>query len=455
VKPQIHFLVVGRTDALARSLRQVPAAPPVQVRFCPASGSPEDCLLRDPVRAGIFDADGLGRRAVPLFLRLKKADPLISWFVVDSPGSPDAGLAWVSRGAADYLTKPVEAPSLEGILDRVSRQSLLRRETLRLEKELEKRYVFQGMISKNPFMFEVFSRLDSLAKHFSTVLITGETGTGKDLAARAIHGLSPVRRQKFVVCDCTSIPDSLFESELFGYVRGAFTGAGRDKTGLFEEAEGGIIFLDEVGEVPPAVQSKLLRVLENREFRPVGSSRSRTADVRVIAASNRNLRGAVQAGTFRSDLFHRLSRVEVFLPPLRERPEDIPLLTGHLLERFRKKFGKTLLGVSRDVQKAFLTHDWPGNIRELENVLESSAMVCAKDFIDIGDLPEYLRRLGPGRTRPASPAREDLLTLDDMERRHIFAVLQKTGRNLFRASGVLGISRTTLYAKMKKYGIPR
>jgi DNA-binding NtrC family response regulator len=318
--------------------------------------------------------------------------------MIGGPLHPEEVLDWIHQGATDYLVKPLEIETIHEALKKASEKRELRRETYLLEKKLEKKYIFQGMTSKNPYMLEIFGLIENIARYFTSVLITGETGTGKEMVARAIHDLSGVENRNLVVCDCASIPESLFESELFGYVRGAFTGADRNKRGLFEDAHEGTIFLDEIGNVPMPVQAKLLRVLETRQFRPLGSNEVKYVNVRILAASNRNLAAAIKQNAFREDLYHRLNRVEIHLPPLRERPEDIPLLVRHFLYNSNKAYGKSVKGVSRDVQKLFLRYHWPGNIRELENVLQSAVLVSKKDFIDLADLPKNLRDFLPARS---------------------------------------------------------
>jgi transcriptional regulator with PAS, ATPase and Fis domain len=296
--------------------------------------------------------------------------------------------------------------------------------------------------------------IEKVAKHFTSVLITGETGTGKEMVARAIHKLSPNASCRLIICDCVSIPESLFESELFGYMKGAFTGADKNKKGLFEEANEGIIFLDEIGEIPPSIQAKLLRVLEQREFRPLGSTETKRVNVRVIAATSRNLREGIQEGTFREDLYHRLNKVEIHLPPLRERTEDIPLLARYFLNDYSKAFNKELKGVSQKVQKLFLKYEWPGNVRELENVLERAAMLAKSHFIDISDLPQYLQDSLPSLTKIPFMSKEHLSTLDELEKEYIIYLLNLVGNNLKKTAKILNISRTTLYNKLKKYDIP-
>lgn len=418
---------------------------------------PEENILRAVKEHGfqaiVIDMEKRRKQAVSLLKDLKKFDSLVDVIFIGEPLSPETLLDLISEGMTDFIAKPFEPKALEKTLQKISKKRSLRKETYQLERELEKKYSFQGMIGKSPYMLEVFSLIESIAKFFTSVLITGETGSGKELAARAIHNLSQTRNKKFIICDCVSIPENLFESELFGYVKGAFTGADKDKRGLFEEADGGIIFLDEIGEIPLSVQAKLLRVLEQHQFRPLGSNQNRRVDVRVIAATSRNLREGTKAGTFREDLFHRLNKVEIHLPPLRKRPEDIPLLVRHFLERYSQKFHKDLKGVSREVQKLFLQYRWPGNVRELENVLERAVMLCQKEFIDVSDLPKYFQSVSPSAQGIPFIDKEYLSTLDELEREYITYLLKKTHNNLKKTAEILNISRTTLYNKLKKYNI--
>jgi transcriptional regulator with PAS, ATPase and Fis domain len=361
----------------------------------------------------------------------------------------------INHGLTEYLAKPVRPPTILNLIKKVSERKRLRKETFQLERRLAKKYFFQGIVGKNPYMLEIFSLIEKIAQYFSTILITGETGTGKDMIAQAIHAMSRTQNRTLVICDCVSIPDSLIESELFGYVKGAFTGADKDKKGLFAQADEGIILLDEIGDIPHAFQAKLLRVLETHEYRPLGTTETRRANVRIIASTNRDLRECVRNGSFREDLFHRLNKVEIHLPPLREKPEDIPLLVGYFLDIFNGKFEKLIRGVSRRVQKLFLKYEWPGNIRELENVLERASMLCMKDFIDIEDLPEELQERFASKTHLPFLGRDQLTTLDDLERDYILYLLDETGHNLQKSAKILGISRTTLYNKLEKYGIKR
>ena len=450
---QTNLLVISDDFKLYESIKKAPVAADFNVFF---SQTDDDYLavVRDNgIRVVLVDAGEALAPGLLILKKIKKFDDLIDVLVGGRPAGREAALDVVNAGATDFVPRPYERDILGDILRRIARKRDLRRETLHLEKKLERKYVFEGLISRNPTMLEIFGLVENIAKYFSSVLVTGETGTGKEVVARAIHGLSPFKDRPLVVCDCASVPENLFESELFGYKKGAFTGADRDKRGLFEEADGGTIFLDEIAEIPVAVQAKLLRVLESREFRPLGAGESTSVEVRVLAATNRDLAERVRAGAFREDLLHRLNKVVIELPPLRERLEDIPLLVRHFLQAANKSFGKSVRGVSREVQKLFLKYGWPGNVRELANVLESAVLLCKKDFIDLANLPKYLRDFIPPEGAAAFAGRGQLSSLQDLEKDYIAYLLKVTKGNLRQTAKILAISRTTLYNKLAKYGI--
>jgi DNA-binding NtrC family response regulator len=452
-----NLLVVGDQTEIYDLLELSPPSGDYQYFFCGKSEDIPAFIRANDIRIVVLDVADPPAPDMERLQDIKKADPRLTVVVVSPPAPTDEILDWIGQGASDVLTRPIVPAALVEVLRKNIEKCVLRRETFILEKRLEKKYMFHGIVSKSPAMYEVFGRIESIARYFTSVLITGETGTGKELIARAIHGLSEARGARLVICDCASIPEGLFESELFGYVRGAFTGADRTKRGLFEEAQDGTIFLDEIGEIPILVQAKLLRVLENRQFRPLGSNEIKYANVRVIAATNRDLAREIKAGGFREDLIHRLNRVEIHLPPLRERMEDVPLLIRYFLEILNRTYGKGLKGVSQEAQKLLLKLPWPGNVRELENALHSAAMVAKKDFIDLEDLPKELRKAGastaPAR-KPPAPG-EPLASLEAVEKDYIAFVLASTSHNLKKAAGILGVSRTTLYNKMAKYGLAR
>jgi DNA-binding NtrC family response regulator len=450
---QTNLLIISDDFALYETVKKSPVAVDFNVFFSQTEDDYLDVIRENGIRVVLVDSGDALAAGLVIMKKIKKFDALVDVLVGGVPIGRDAVLDIVHAGATDFVPKPYERDILADILRRMSRKRELRRETLHLERKLERKYVFEGLISRNPTMLEIFSLIENITKYFSSVLITGETGTGKEVVARAIHGLSPHKDKPLVVCDCASIPENLFESELFGYRKGAFTGADRDKPGLFDEADGGTIFLDEIAEIPVAVQAKLLRVLENFEFRPLGANENTGVEVRVIAATNKDLAEMVRAGTFREDLFHRLNKVVIDLPPLRERPEDIPLLARHFLQGASRDFSKNVRGVSREVQKLFLKYGWPGNVRELANVLESAAMLCKKDFIDVANLPKYLRDYIPPLGAVAFAGQGRLSSLSDLEKEYIAYLLKVTKGNLRQTAKILSISRTTLYNKLAKYGI--
>jgi len=448
---QTNLLVISDDFSLYETIKRASVGVDFNLYFSQTNDDYLAIVRGNGIRVALVDSGDSIAGALVALKKLKKFDPMIDVLIGGEPLDRDAILDVIHAGATDFIPRPYRNDILQEILRRISVKRVLRRETFQLERKLERKYAFQGLTSRNPYMLEIFGLIENIAKYFTSVLITGETGTGKEIVARAIHGLSPYRSKPLVVCDCAAIPENLFESELFGYKKGAFTGADRDKPGLFEEADGGIIFLDEIAEIPVAVQAKLLRVLESHEFRPLGANENTAVVVRVIAATNRDLAGTVRTGAFREDLFHRLNKVVIELPPLRERLEDILLLVRHFLQLSNKKFSKGLKGVSRDVQKLFLKYSWPGNIRELENVLESAAMLCKKDFIELANLPKYLRDFIPPQGAMAFVGREHLSSLDDLEKDYITYLLKVTKRNLRQTAKILGISRTTLYNKLAKY----
>ncbi len=421
--------------------------------FCGKDGNLFPAIEGQGIRIALLDVAGDEDRDRKLLKIIRTIDPIIE-IVVAGPPVPSASVIdWINQGATDYLLSPLSPDVLLLILKRQEEKRLLRKETFALERELEKKYVFQDMIGKSPFMLDIFAMIENVAKYFSTVLVTGETGSGKELVARALWAAGPLRKHAFVTCDCASIPDNLLESELFGYVKGAFTGAETDKKGLFEEADQGVIFLDEIGEVPLLLQSKLLRVIDTSRFRPVGATSERQVDVRIVAATNRGLEDMVRKGTFRADLFHRLNKVEIHVPSLRERAEDILLLARHFLARYNKKFEKSIKGISRDVQKFLNLYPWPGNVRELENAIESACLVSQKDFIDFSCLPKYLQSKNVSSGRYVPWFSNQAVSLENMEKEYIEHQLIAQNGNIKRTAEILRISRTSLYSRLQKYGV--
>jgi DNA-binding NtrC family response regulator len=376
-----------------------------------------------------------------LLERMLAADPAANVIVITGHYSTESAIEAIQKGACDYLTKPLDIQRLRARIASVLTEAEIRRKTLLLEQELLKACQFEGIVSRSPLMLEVFAKIRRVAPHFKTVLITGATGTGKELVARALHQLSPSQADRFVAFNCSGLMENLAESELFGYVKGAFTGAIQDRAGLFESADRGTIFLDEVGELSPPVQAKLLRVLQDRHVRRVGSAFSRAIDVRVIAATNRDLKTMVREGHFREDLYYRLAVVEIALPALANRREDLPLLERYFVQKFAMEYGKPISGLTRRAQSRMATYPWPGNIRELENVIGNACMMTEGKFLDVNDLPERLR----GGFSDQMTTDETFLSLEEVQRRHVLRILELVGGNKVRAAEILGVGRATIY----------
>jgi DNA-binding NtrC family response regulator len=381
-----------------------------------------------------------------LLERIVAVDPGVDVILITAHYSSESAVEAIQKGACDYLNKPLDVEKLRSRIRSLVLEAQRRQMTLRLDQELVDAFQFEGMVGRSPLMMEVFAKIRRVAPHFRTVLVAGATGTGKELAALALHRHSPAARGQFVVCNCSTLVENLAESQLFGYVRGAFTGAIQDKPGLFEHADGGTIFLDEIGELSPAAQAKILRVLQNHQVQRVGSLVPRNIDVRVVAATNRNLKTMVREGQFREDLYYRLAVVEITLPKLANRREDLPLLERYFIEKFAAEYKKPIAGLVRRAQTRLATYPWPGNIRELENVIGNACMMVDGTLIDIGDLPERFR--GPLTSEALMD--DKFLSLEEVERRHVIQVLEGVGGNKVRAAEILGISRATIYQLLSK-----
>jgi DNA-binding NtrC family response regulator len=375
------------------------------------------------------------------------ADPEVHVILMAGKYTLESALGAIRRGAWDFLPVPVDFTRLRKALHEVTALYDQRHRVKAIEEQLLTDLDFQGIIARSPVMMEVFDLARKVAPHYTNVLLVGATGTGKELVARAIHQISPVGGQKLAVCNCSAMVDTLLESQLFGHVRGAFTGAIETRIGLFEYANGGTIFLDEVGETSLAMQSKLLRVIQNREIQRVGSPEVRHVDVRVIAATNRDLLAAVLAKTFREDLFYRLNSIQIRIPPLAERVEDIPMLTRFFLKKYNKAYGKNISGLTRRAQLVLLRHAWPGNVRELENLISSACITATGDFIDIIDLPGHLLN---HRDSSLEGAVWKHLTLKEVCTLHVVRVLEMCQGDRSQSSQILGIGRTTLYRYLRQ-----
>lgn len=390
------------------------------------------------------EVDGLS-----LLRNFKPKHPDVPVILMTAYASIESAVEGLRKGAFDYLTKPFKLAEMSHAVERAVLFGRLRRENKTLVKEIKGKWSLNDIVGKSPALREVFDVVERVSTSASSVLITGESGTGKEVIARAIHQRSPRAEKQFVAVNCTAIPDTLMESELFGYMKGSFTGANADKRGLFEEAEGGTIFLDEIGDMDVALQAKLLRVLQERTIRPVGSTQNKAIDVRVIAATHKDLKKAIANGTFREDLYYRLAVIPIVMPPLRHRPEDIPLLAHHFLNKYSLMNGGRVHGFSPEAMQRLMGLPWPGNVRELENLIERLVVMSKTSVIQVTDIPAgeeksfenfFGQNVG------------DLPSLEELEKRYISLVLEKTGSRKEKAAQILGINRRTLYRKEREYG---
>jgi DNA-binding NtrC family response regulator len=381
-----------------------------------------------------------------LLRRIREHHPETSVLILTQYGTIPSAVEATRLGAVDYLTKPFHVEDLRRKLERIVHEQDLHRENHVLREQLRTRPGYGEMIGSSPKMQRVYRLIEKVAQHTYPVLILGESGTGKELVARSIHFSGQRQNRAFVPVDCSALVPTLIESELFGYVKGAFTGATHTKQGLIESAEGGTLFLDEIGDLPVDLQAKLLRLLQEREIRPVGSSQRVSVSVRVIAATNRDLDAAVRADKFRQDLFFRLNVVQIKLPPLRERRMDIPLLVQYFLEKFAEE-GRPARTISEDGMARLMTYEWPGNVRELENAIERAVALGSGPILHAGDLPSNLQY---GSTEHL-PANDEVIPLEELERRAILRALRESGEDKLVAARLLGIGKTTLYRKLKQY----
>jgi DNA-binding NtrC family response regulator len=421
-----------------------------EAKLLSQGGSPIDLALVD---MNLPDGDG-----IDFMIELKKMMPECEVIILTGHGTIESAVRATQKGAFHFITKPFNMDELISLTEKALTHKKLQQENHQLRTELNKKYQFDQIIGQSEQIKNVLSLVERVADSDSTVLVTGESGTGKELIARAVHYNSPRAHQPFVAINCGAIPSELLESELFGHVKGAFTGAIANRIGRFELADGGTIFLDEIGDLQPALQVKLLRVLQERSFEPVGGTKNIQVNVRVIAATNKNLEDLVQSSRFREDLYYRLNVIPVYVPALRERKTDIPLLFAHFMEQFNRSKQRKLSGISTEAMESLLNYPWPGNIRELENLVERLAILKGFGQIEINDLPVKYRSVRDSNLDLVSMdipenGMDFNTAVDHFENSLILRALEKTGWNRNQAALLLRLNRTTLVEKIKKKGL--
>ena len=453
----MRVLVIDDDDALRESLELFLASEGFEVAAAADGAAALAQLERAPVDVALCDLRMPGIDGFELLPQLLRVAPGLTVILMSAYGGRDLAIEALKRGAYDYLAKPFPPSEAMLAIRKAQEREKLRRTNDLLQRELERAVGERPIVAASPAMMAVLELIERAAEFKTTVLLTGESGTGKEVLARAIHAQSARRGQAFVAVNCGAIPEALLESELFGHAKGAFTGADRARRGLFSEADGGTLFLDEIGELPLPLQVKLLRVLQEEEVRPVGESKPRTVDVRVLAATARELSREVAEGRFREDLLYRLDVVRVTVPPLRERREDVPLLVDHFLAQLRTSLGKPVRGVADDALAKLVAYPWPGNVRELENVIERAMILTDGDRITLRELPDTVTGR-PAAAGAPTPSSGDL-SLGAARRRFeaewIRDALTAARGNRTHAARLLGISHRALLYKLKEYGLGR
>ena len=445
-----RILIVEDEDKLRRVVQLHLEAAGYEVDHAPSA---EQALPRAAVADLVLtDLRLPGMDGLAFLKELHERNPHSAVIVMTAHGSIEAAVEAMKQGAADFLQKPFSLDHLSTLIQKVLSVQSLRAENLRLKQELDSRYQFDNIVGRSAAMRDIFQTVARVAPTRATVLLAGESGVGKDMIARALHQHSPRKNFPFVKINCTALPENLMESELFGFEKGAFTGANTSKPGKFEQADKGTVFLDEIGDVPSHIQVKLLRILQEREFERLGSNVTRSVDVRIVAATNVNLRAALEQGRFREDLYYRLNVVPINIPPLRERKEDIPFLVLHFLKQLTKELGSPVKDISPSAMDRLLEYEWPGNVRELENTLERSIVLASGEVLEPGDI-----RIESARAPTASSSQSLLLpegtTLEQWEQMMIREALRRSNGNKSQAARILGLTRNALRYRLSQMGM--
>ncbi len=449
---QGRILIVDDEQSMCELIQTAMRIHGIESRWRTSAQEAFAALKEDEYDAVLTDLKMPGASGLELCERIAANRPDIPVVVMTGFGSMETAIAAIRAGAYDFITKPIEMDMLALTLQRALNHRQLQDKVRILSEEVERAGGFGEMIGQSPAMRELCNQLTRIAESEVSVLITGESGTGKEVVARAIHKQSRRRNGPFVPINCAALPDALLESELFGHARGAFTDAKADRKGLFLQAEGGTLLLDEIGEMPLTMQVKLLRALEANTVRPVGGDREVPFDVRVLTATNRDLESAVEEQRFREDLYFRINVVQVDLPPLRARGTDILLLAQHFVKMFRDSSGKQVSGISENAAERLLAYRWPGNVRELRNVIERAVALTCYEKIAVEDLPDKIRDYRGTQVFIGGDDPTELVPLEEIDRRYILHVLKTVGDNKALAARVLGLDRKTLYRKLKQYG---
>jgi len=452
MKSRWHILVVDDEEAMTESLAAWLREDGYTVDTA-ASG--REAIERSRVREyAIYFVDLKmpgGLDGIETMMEIRKLQRDASVIIITAYATVDTAIAAMKEGAQEYVVKPCHPQEISLLVERIIRVKNLERENAILRRKLLRQYRFHDLVSKNPRMAEIFELAREVASQRSTVLIQGESGTGKELVARAIHFSGERAARPFVAVSCAALAETLLESELFGHEKGSFTGASAQRKGKFELADGGTLFLDEIGDVSPKLQVDLLRVLQERRFFRVGGTSEIAVDVRVVAASHRDLGAEVRAGRFRDDLYYRLNVINIRIPPLRERLEDVPLLAQEFLDRLAHELGREVAGITEEALRLLLDHAWPGNVRELENAIERALVTCKSGVLGVEDFA-FLKHPAAGADSSALPPG---LTLQELEKQYVAATLGRLAGNVKATAEALGIDRSTLYEKIKRYEIPR